>query len=617
VSGFGIIVGSGAAPDAHREGRLAAGIARRGPHGSSVRRVGTVTMVHAQFVSTPEALEEDQPARHATRDWWVTADARIDNRDVLARELEGRVAHPLVTDVDYLLAAYERWGPDLAAHLLGDFAFAVWDAERERLLLVRDHLGIRPLHWSSAVDGGIVAASTLRATLEASGVAPRPDPVFLADHARFAGHQVHRTPWAGVHRLPRASTLTFEAGSGPRQRRYWAPGARRRHLTDEQAAAGLRGVFDVAMRARLRTSRPVGVEVSGGFDSTVVAAAAARAAGADDVRGYALVYPGLACDESPYIDAVQRATGIEVRRLDATRTATYDFHAACLDSLDVPSIPDEQQNVPLARLAAEDGCRVLLTGQGGDHALYGLSMYVAVEQLLERLPLTAWRTLRRHGWSSRASARELGLAYLRAWETRRPRSLAGRSWRRVRAWNQRLTDSRSATLLAPSLRTALPPGVRPPRPFGRGYSYVSEMTKIVEYWDRKAELGGVELRHPFLDVRVVEYALGLREATVATGDDPRGLMALAFGSLLPEEVRTRTNKADFRDPWVAAALPVARRAAAVGGTPATGLVDVGALSDASDRIERGGDGDVGLWPWWGAAGVALWAAAMAERATGR
>jgi asparagine synthase (glutamine-hydrolysing) len=356
--------------------------------------------------------------------------------------------------------------------------------------------------------------------------------------------------------------------------------------------------------------------VSGGFDSTVVAVAAARSAGAGDVNGYALVYPGLACDESRYIDAVQRASGIDVRRLDATRKATYDFHAACLDSLDVPPIPDEQQNVPLARLAAEDGCRVLLTGQGGDHALYGLPMYVAVEQLLDGLPLTAWRTLRRHGWTSRASARELGLARLRAWETRRPASLTSRSWRRVRAWNQRLTDARSATLLAEPLRDALPGSARPPRPLGRGYSYVSETTKIVESWDRKAELGGVELRHPFLDVRVVEYALGLWEATVATGDDPRGLMALAFGSLLPEEVRARTDKADFRDPWVAAASPVARRAAAAGG-PAARFIDLDALADASDRVESGGDGDVGLWPWWGATGVALWAAAMAERATGR
>ena len=169
MSGFGVLTRWHDAPDVARVSDLRSGIEHHGPDHFAISDVGQAVLLHAQFATTPEAERERQPTRHVRRDVWLTADARIDNRADLHRQLADHVDHPLDTDADYILAAYEFWGDDLARHLLGDFAFAIWDGERQHVLVVRDHIGVRPVYWALTTDGGFVASSTLRATLEASG----------------------------------------------------------------------------------------------------------------------------------------------------------------------------------------------------------------------------------------------------------------------------------------------------------------------------------------------------------------------------------------------------------------------------------------------------------------
>ena len=165
MSGFGVVLRWDGAPDPLSVDQLQSGIKVRGHDSFTRLDLGGTVLVHAQFATTSEAWREVQPARHVSRNVWLTADARIDNRDDLRKELMGRVVHPLETDADFILAAYERWGDDLARHLLGDFAFCIWDAEREHMFIARDHIGVRPVYWADMVGGGFTASSTLRATL--------------------------------------------------------------------------------------------------------------------------------------------------------------------------------------------------------------------------------------------------------------------------------------------------------------------------------------------------------------------------------------------------------------------------------------------------------------------
>ena len=101
--------------------------------------------MHAALWTTVEAEDEAQPQRHVDRDFWLAADARVDNRDELTAILEGTSRQPLHTDADLILAAYERWGAGLLDHVVGDFGFVLWDGEREELLVARDPFGLRPV----------------------------------------------------------------------------------------------------------------------------------------------------------------------------------------------------------------------------------------------------------------------------------------------------------------------------------------------------------------------------------------------------------------------------------------------------------------------------------------
>ena len=123
---------------------IAAMIRYRGRHHQATRVAGQCTLLNAAFWTTPEAELENQPQQHVARDYWLTADARIDNRVDLVRRLESTVRQPVATDADLILAAYERWGADCVDHLIGDFGFALWNGELEELLVARDHIGIVP-----------------------------------------------------------------------------------------------------------------------------------------------------------------------------------------------------------------------------------------------------------------------------------------------------------------------------------------------------------------------------------------------------------------------------------------------------------------------------------------
>src|SRR5689334_7329297 len=133
MSGFAVLLDFDRPAVPERVSAIADQIARRGPHRRSRLVAGPCTMLHAALWSTPEAEWETQPQRHPDLDLWLSADARIDNRDELRRALDHSVRKPLQTDADFLLASYQRWGDDLVQHVIGDFALALWDGKCQEL----------------------------------------------------------------------------------------------------------------------------------------------------------------------------------------------------------------------------------------------------------------------------------------------------------------------------------------------------------------------------------------------------------------------------------------------------------------------------------------------------
>lgn len=618
MSGFGVIVHWGGQPADLPAERLADGIRHRGPDGCTTRTVGEATLVNAQFITTPEAALEAQPLRHCERDWWLTADARIDNRDELRRELEGRVAHPLVTDADFILAAYERWGTQLARHLIGDFAFAIWNNQDRSLLLVRDHLGIRPLYWGLAADGlGFVAASTLRAVLEACALPLQPDLAYIGDYATFSGTDVTHTCWLGVNRLAPAHQIEVSPDNAAGISRYWELKRRvggSRNKSAEELAPELRRIFDEAVQCRLRAREAVGVQLSGGFDSTSVAATAAQLSVKPPIA-FSLRFPGLSCDEGTYIDAALAHIGLRSESVDALSVPSYDFAAECKRSMDLPTLPDTQWHSALAASAVASGCRVVLTGQGGDHALGGSRTDWASCEIRHGRVRSGWSALRGSGMHPLAAVRKCVADAVRAnalryeggrFERNLSRSLHRRAVLRLTA-QCRLLDPRveSAFRHRLTLTDAPFPSNSITSASRRGV-YQSSLTWFAELWDRSAASAGLELRHPFLDVRLVEFVAFLDENAVSWSGNERGLHLLSLGDRLPFEVAHRTDKAEFGEPWLRTAFLVWRSLAPVDPKVDAHLVRGERMRAITDNTFVEEPNAPTLWQLWGAVSSELW-----------
>jgi asparagine synthase (glutamine-hydrolysing) len=621
VSGFGIVITWDGHPTAAQVSAMADSIARRGPDGMNIVDRGECVLVHAQFATTPEAQRESQPLRHLTHDWWLTADARIDNRDELRTELTGHVTHPLDTDADFVMAAYEHWGADLARHLRGDFAFAIWNGETREAVVVRDQLGIRPLHWAAPTGGSFVAGSTLRGVLEAAQVPRTPDLEYLAEFATFELRSRGHSPFAEVHRLVPAHVLSAGPARPPSVQRYWAPPQKRRKVAIDTAVKDVKELFDAAVRERCRRVGPIGAQLSGGFDSSSVLLSAARQTGSSEVIALSLQFPGDPCDETQYAGAVAAAAGTRVEWLEALQNEPYDHVGRVAETLDLTTLTDNEWFNPMLRRASALGCRVVLTGQAGDHLLHGSISEGAIDLAIKGHFADAFHLLRGETakplsewvgdlvWVARSGARMAAQRVAPGFLARLRRSLQGR---------------RAPATLGPVLRQQALRGPADPvsaRAFWRReaspYANKDALTWFAELWDNTAIDGPIEYRHPFLDSRLIEYVLSLPADFVVVGGHPRGLHRRALCTGMPPEVFHRTDKAEFSRPNDVALLRssiAARRWEAAAGL---GWIDDATITAALERTRaRQTDPSVppllNRWALWGSLLVACWAEVAAK-----
>ena len=254
--------------------------------------------------TTPESVHERQPLVDAEAGLVLVADARLDNRDELLRELTPRRGAGIVTDAELILAAYRAWGEECAERLLGDFAVAVWDGRKRSLFLARDVMGMRALYYRVERDR-VLFATEVKQILAAPGVDREIFERAVGAHLVGAYGPAEWTFWEGIAQVPPGHVVVV-AAEDVRSRRYWEldPGRRIRYRSDEEYAEHFRALFADAVRARLRSVAPVGVLLSGGTDSGSVAAMAAwllaREPGVSvpEFRAYSFAFDELTeCDE--------------------------------------------------------------------------------------------------------------------------------------------------------------------------------------------------------------------------------------------------------------------------------------------------------------------------------
>lgn len=538
--------------------RMSALIAHRGPDGEGNWTRGSVGLCHRQFCTTPESLHERQPWTDVSGMVCLTLDGRVDNREELSKALQAQgVTLRCTSDAELVLQAYLCWEEDFAMRIIGDFALAVWDVRIRRLILARDILGMKPLHYF--VDGErLLWCSEIRPLFADPAVPREPNErmvgEFLADSITSPSETLYR----GIFCLPPAHLLVFDADrpdTGPRLRRYWDidPAATIRCRDDREYAERLLDVLKEAVRCRLRSLGPVGVELSGGLDSSFVTCLASDLTGGANANGglesFSLVFPGFACDESEYIDAVVARCGRPSNRLCPPAWNLKRHRDQVESDWLLPDYPNGAMSAALRELAVAKGCRVLLTGLGGDEWFWGSPHHYA--DLL--------RTFRIGALLRRACA-DPAVPTLVPWPSN-PLLRWAIGPLLPRPLKETVRNLRATPRVPPWIRSNFARRIalaerRPDEIPSRRFASFAQADQIHAVWsgsyqwqmdfvERSANRPAIEHRHPFHDRRVVEFSLALPEEQKQRAGQNRFVAREAMRGIVPEANRQRATKAEF------------------------------------------------------------------------
>jgi asparagine synthase (glutamine-hydrolysing) len=325
-------------------------------------------------ISTPTDSAERQPSSLDGRTW-ITADARIDGRAELARAVEAKGRHvpASATDEQLLLHAYRVWGDRCVEHLLGDFAFIIWDGEARRLFCARDQFGVRPLYYAIP-PGGLVLSNSLQSLRAHPAVSAELDQRAIGDFLLWGKNMdVSATILSDVRLLPPAHTLTWNDGAIS-VHRYWdLPQEDVHRGRSQDHVERFATVFGQAVGDRVRTDA-IGTQLSGGLDSTSITVTAHKAMTSlgrpFDLRAFTVVFEWLiAEEEARYADLVANRIGVPIEYLVAEDYQTRAPDPAPAWVLPEPwGIAECSQDYEMIRRVSQFA-PVMLSGLGGDPLL--------------------------------------------------------------------------------------------------------------------------------------------------------------------------------------------------------------------------------------------------------
>ena len=586
---------------------MAEAMAHRGPDGMGLHAEPHLGLAHRRLAIV-DLAGGAQPMLSEDGALAVTFNGEIYNHLRLRRALEAEGARFRTrSDTEVLLLGWRHWGMGMLERLQGMYAFALWDRGRGALLLARDRLGEKPLHYAWLPDGTFAFASEIGGLLVLPELDRRLDPAALDDFLALGYIPDPATIHAAIRRLPPAHALLLRRGetARPEPRPYWsAPRAAAAAPAD--APAALRAHLDAAVRDQLMADVPLGAFLSGGVDSASVvalAAAARREAGGPPLDAFTIGFAGAA-DERPMAAEVARRAGAAHHSeagaadyLAAAREMAGIFHEPFGDHSAVPTLA-------VCRLARRH-VTVALSGDGGDEVFGGYRRYrfhMLAEAVRAHLPPGLRRDV----------IGRLAAIYPRL--ERAPRWLRARSTLTEMSLDSaigyymtvcKLEAARRRGLYAPQLRAALD-GHDPARRFRDligacdpdqpllAAQYADLHTylpgDILVKTDRTAMAVSLELRAPMLDHRVVEFGLRLPAREKLRQGVGKHVLRRAMAGTLPEALlwgRKRGFADDLAGPFRARAAEIAAR---LTGAPMmdSGLFDRAALARLVAEHAAGG-----------------------------
>jgi asparagine synthase (glutamine-hydrolysing) len=598
-------------PDLEAVARMSGRLVHRGPDDDGLFCEGPVALA-ARRLSIIDLAHGHQPIENEDGSAVVVQNGEIYNYRELKRELEGR-GHRFATDCDteVLVHGYEEWGEAFFERLRGMFAIALWDKRRRRLLLARDRFGIKPLYYRHA-DGGLSFASELKAILEQPGFSREIDPQAVSAYLAFNSIPAPLTIFKEARKLPPGHLLSWEGGEVA-LRRYARPGptGETRGGAADELAAELREVLDDSVRAHLVADVPVGVLLSGGVDSGGLAALASQHVG-EPLRTFSIGFEEEGFNELSRARLVAERYGTDHHEL-VLRPNAVELLPKLVEAFDEPFGDSSALPTYLVSELAVSEVKVALSGEGGDELFGGYYTYVAdllarrvgrlaalARPLAEALPSRTDRVgfdykakrfaraaalpplERHHGW------KEIFSPQARA-------ELAGpgaSAWDPLDLYRERYAETTGAEPLARMQDVDL------------GIYLVDD---LLVKTDRLSMAHSLELRVPFLDPKVAEFAFSLPTKLKVRGLAKKRLLRQALAPLLPREI-VHGRKQGFSIPiaaWLRGPLePFAREVLAPSAVARQGLLDPAAVTPILDRHCAGRE-DLSRQIW-GLMALTLW-----------
>lgn len=462
----------------------------------------------------------------------IVFNGEIYNYRELRSELPKRSYRGL-SDTEVLLAAFQKWGHQCVDHLIGIFSFAIWDKRSRSLFCARDRLGIKPFHWTK-FDGSFFFASEIKGIL-AAGVSSSPNWQCWGDYLAH-GYYDHDTNsfFKNIESLPPAHAMTIRRDGKTKIWQYWSVPDRTQEiaeLRDQEAAEQLHELLKNAVQLRLRSDVPVAVNLSGGLDSSSLLATI------DDIRTgdaplqrFTVIYGDNRYDEDSF------ASGISLSKKSSqiTHTVNPSTISVLMDkAINIQEAPiggiATLAYQDLHRRIAEAGIKVVIEGQGVDEILAGYNYFRAAYHgdLLRKGECTM---LRHEVRASADPAAELRALRQQIGGQSANTYQDGTSHLNLKTLSQ---DFLSFAQTPPSFPAPFKDGLR--NALFRDLRY-TKLPRVLRMNDRLSMAHGIELREPFLDHRIVEYAFRLPAHQRIRQGNSKWLLRQAMRKRLPPSI---------------------------------------------------------------------------------
>ncbi|HLK49264.1 MAG TPA: asparagine synthase (glutamine-hydrolyzing) [Bryobacteraceae bacterium] len=541
-------------------------IHHRGPDDTGFYRCAQAGLGHARL-SIIDVEGGRQPMCNSDGTLWITFNGEIFNHVELREELSGR-GHRFRTrsDTEVILHLYQEEGERCVERLNGQWAFGIWDARASKLFLSRDRMGVRPLFYTRTSDQ-FLFGSEIKALLACPQVTRELDLQALDQIFTFWFALPPRTAFRNIHQLPPGHSLTLQNGE-VRIWRHWTLEFPAEEEFPEDAVDRLAEEFLAlltdATRIRLRSDVPVGAYLSGGLDSTIIAALARKAAGRR-LRTFSVQFDDPAYDETPFQREASRFLGTDHSAAQCTGQDIARVFVDVVRHAEQPLLRAAPAPMfLLSKLVHDSGFKVVLTGEGADEMMGGYDIFKEAKirrfwardadsslrplllrrlyPYLDDLQRQPPQYLKRFFHVTAADRASPFFSHLPRWElTAKLKTFLSAEARRAA----------SPDCLLPELERTLSASYHGWRPFHQA-EYLEAAYLLPEYilssqGDRMAMAHAVESRYPFLDHRVVEFTARLSPRLKMKVLDEKHLLRRAAAGIVPEIIRKR-RKMPYRAP---------------------------------------------------------------------